>query len=202
MCENRFSSPKDEVIDRIVSMVDRIIREKGLTAKLKNGKLSVDPDVFVQVMVQASGASQPNPQTDPLGGLKNSNTHFDPPQGNQMKNASESQPSRGCDETRIQQEQGVTTISYASASSFTGYITPSGEHVMLKSQLRNGKISYLPGDLEILNPEFQVPDYITQNLLHLHHDTIQAGLKIVRDSKGELRVKVERFLKGASGTDC
>ena len=93
VCENPFSSPKDEVIDRIISIVDRIItREKGFTAKLENGKLSVAPDSLVQLMVPASVAPQRNPRTDPLGGFKNSSTHLDPPQGNQMRNPSESQP--------------------------------------------------------------------------------------------------------------
>ena len=62
---------------------------------------------------------------------------------------------------------------------------------MLKSQLRNGKISFLPGDLEISFPGFQVPDDITQRLLHEYGDTIQAGVRIVRDNNGELRVTVE-----------
>ena len=69
---------------------------------------------------------------------------------------------------------------------------------MLKSQLRNGKISYLPRDLEILIPGFQVPDDITQRLLHEYGDTIQAGVKIVRDSNGELRVTVEPKAKDSS----
>ena len=192
MCENRFSSPKDKVIDRIISIVDRIItREKGFTAKLENGKLSLDPDVLVHCIEQ-------NPQTDPLGGLKNSSAHLDPPQLNQMGISSESKPRYGCNETRIQQEQGVKTIPSASATSYTGYVTPNGESVMLKSQLRNGKISYLPGDLEISFPGFQVPDDITQVLLHEYGDTIQAGVRIVRDSNGELRVTVEPKWKHSS----
>ena len=69
---------------------------------------------------------------------------------------------------------------------------------MLKSQLRNGKISFLPGDLEISFPGFQVPDDITQRLLHEYGDTIQAGVKIVRDSNGELRVTVEPTSKHSS----
>ena len=192
MCENRLSSPKDEVIDRIISIVDRIItREKGFIAKLENGKLSVDPDVLVH-------CSERNPQTDPLEGLKNSSTHLDPPQGNQMRNPSEWQPKYGCNETRKQEEQGVTTIPYASATSFTGHITPNREPVMLKSQLRHGKISCLPEDLEILFPGFQVPDGITQRLLHEYGDTIQAGVKVVRDSNGKLRATVEPKSKDSS----
>ena len=192
MCENRFSSLEEEVIDRIISIVDRIItREKGFIAKLENGKLSVDPGVLVHCMLQ-------NPQTYLLGGLKNSSTHLNPPQGNQMRNPSESQPRYGCYETRIQQAKGVTTIPYASATSFTGHITPNREPVMLKSQLRNGKISFLPEDLEISFPGFQVPDDITQRLLHEYGDTIQAGVKIARDSDGKLRVTVEPKSKDSS----
>ena len=190
MCESRFSSPKDEVIDHIISIVDRITKEKGFTAKLENGKLTIDPDVLVQLMVAASVASHRNPQTEPLG-LKNSSTHLDPLQGNQMRNPSEYQPRHGSNETRMQQEQDVTTIPYASATSCTGY-------VMLKSQLRNGKISYLPRDLEISIPGFQVPDDMTQRLLYDYGDTIQAGVKIVRDSNGELRVIVETKSKDSS----
>ena len=93
MCENRFSSLKDEVIDRIISIVDRIItKEKGIIAKLKNGKLSVDADAVVQLMVPASVAPHRNPQTGPLGGFTNSSMHLNPPQGNRMRNPSESLP--------------------------------------------------------------------------------------------------------------
>ena len=198
MCENRFSSPKDEVIDRIINIVDCITREKGFTAKLENGKLTIDPDVLVQLFVPASAASHRKPQTDPLGGSTNSRMHLDPPRENQMRNPSESQPRYGRHETRIQQVQDVTAIPRGSATSFTGYITPNGEPVMLKSQLRNGKISYLSGDLEISFPGFQVPDDITQRLLHEYGDTIQAGVKIVRDSNGELRVTVEPKWKDSS----
>ena len=200
MCESPFSSPKDEVIvDRIISIVDRLITgEKGFASRFKNGKLSLDPDIFVQLVVPESVASQRNPQMDPLGRLTNSSTHLGSPQGNQIRNPSELQPRYGSNETRIEQEQDVTTIPRGSATSFTGYITPKREPVMLKSQLRNGKISCLPRDLEISFPGFQVPDDITQRLLHEYGDTIQAGVKIVRDSNGELRVIVEPKSKDSS----
>ena len=199
MRESRFSSAKEKVIDRIISIVDGIItREKGFIAKLENGKLSVDPDVLVQLIVPASVASHRNPRKDPLGGFTNSSMDLDPPQGDQMRNPSELQPRYGCNETRIQQEQGVTTIPRGSATSFTGHLTANGELVMLKSQLRSGKISCLPGDLEISFPGFQVPDDITQRLLHEHGDTIQAGVKIVRDKNGEIRVTVEQKSKDSS----
>ena len=193
MCETRFPPPKDEVIDGIISIVDRIItREKVFVAKLENEKVTINPDVLAQLIVLVSAASHRNPEI-------HSSTHLDPPQGNQMTNPSESQTGYGCTrETRIQQEQGVTTISSASASSFTGHITSNREPVMLKSQLRNGEISYVRGDLEILSPKFQVPGNITRSLLHVYGDTIQAGVKIVRDSNGELRVTVQPKSKDSS----
>lgn len=43
--------------------------------------------------------------------------------------------------------------------------TSTEEVIILKSKLRRGKISYEPGDLEILTDGFQVPDVVAKNLL-------------------------------------
>ena len=69
---------------------------------------------------------------------------------------------------------------------------------MVKSILRNGKISYEPEDLEILYPDFKVPDHIREGLLNAHYNIPEAGLKIVKDINGELRVTVEPKSKDSS----
>lgn len=69
---------------------------------------------------------------------------------------------------------------------------------MLKSKLRNGYISYHPGDLEILYPTFKVPDQNRESLWNAHYNIPEAGLEIVKDINGEPRVTVEPKSKDSS----
>lgn len=68
---------------------------------------------------------------------------------------------------------------------YTGYVTSSGEPIMLKSKLRYGKISYRPEDVYILHPGFKVPEHITQSLLENFGDISQAEVKIVSDPQND-----------------
>ncbi|KAJ7376879.1 hypothetical protein OS493_031757 [Desmophyllum pertusum] len=104
----------------------------------------------------------------------------DQPQGYHMKTSS------GWNEHNyMQQPQGA----------MTGQPVPdppviAGQYVVLKSKLRNGVISYQPGDVQIHWPGFEVPDYIIQVLLHAHVNTPEAGVTITKDQNGKLRWSV------------
>lgn len=65
VCDNYSLPPKDEeIVSRAIE--DTIIRRgKGHYAWLKNGQVSVDPDVLVQWLMSTSLTPQPNPQTNP-----------------------------------------------------------------------------------------------------------------------------------------
>ena len=79
----------------------------------------------------------------------------------------------------------------ASSSSGTGYVPPRGELLMLKARLLSGRISYQRGHVEIVQPGFVVPDYITETLRETHLNTPEAVVKIMRDKSGRLRCSVE-----------
>ena len=168
MCENRFSLPKDEVVDRIISIVDRIITtEKGFTARLENGKLAIDADALVKLFLPASIASHRNQQTDPLGGFTNFSMHLDPPRGNQLRNPSEYQPRYGCNEIA------------------------DNETLMLATRVRYGKISAEKDDLRYIHPNWKIPAYMTASLEREYGTLPKGELYVISDEKGEIKFKVE-----------
>lgn len=66
VCDNLSLPQKDEqIVSRTIEEI-LIQRRKGHFAWLKNGRLSVDPDVFVQCLMSTSPTPQPNPQINPL----------------------------------------------------------------------------------------------------------------------------------------
>ena len=62
--------------------------------------------------------------------------------------------------------------------------------IMLKTKLRNGKISYQAGDVQIWYPGFEAPDRIIQSLWEKHCHTPVAVVKIVIID-GELKWSVD-----------
>ena len=65
--------------------------------------------------------------------------------------------------------------------------TSSGDRVLLRSLLRYGTISYCLGDLQIWDPQFLVPEYITRSLSQRYCTTPVTGVIIVRDHKGRVQ---------------
>lgn len=89
-----------------------------------------------------------------------------------------------------QEDTQQQEIPGAGAFQQSYYPIATGEPVLLKSILRNGRISYQPGDVQIWYPGFRVPDCISQSLLQEHQNTPEAEVKIAKENNGELRVTV------------
>lgn len=67
----------------------------------------------------------------------------------------------------------------------------SGEPVLLRSLLFNGRISYKPEDLQLWDPTLRVPDDINQNLFQRYRYTPVTGVRIVQDLDGKLQWSVD-----------
>lgn len=65
------------------------------------------------------------------------------------------------------------------------------ERVMLKSRLCNGRVSYQPGDIEILHPGFEVPDLIKDFLLENYGSISEAEVRIVSVNGDENQLRVQ-----------
>jgi len=70
--------------------------------------------------------------------------------------------------------------------------TRTGESVLLRSSLFNGRISFQPEDLQLWDPTFT--DHINQNLFQQYHDTPVTGVTIVQGIDGTLRWSVDSKL--------
>lgn len=66
----------------------------------------------------------------------------------------------------------------------------SGDAVLLRSLLRYGMISYSSEDLQIWDPEFVVPEYVSGRLFRQHRTTPVTGVIIVLDHNGRLQWSV------------
>jgi len=73
---------------------------------------------------------------------------------------------------------------------------------LLRSLLRDGKISYMLEDLQLWDPTFTVPDYINVSLFQYYHDTPVTGVMIVKGFDGTLRCSVNPKLIEVSRSRC
>ena len=207
ICETAsLKSKGDEAI--VGKTIERIIngKEKGFVAWLKNGKLSVDPDVLVQFLISTTPAPQPRAQTSlsrdsvqemtnvsPVSAAESVSTCSDQPQRDRrQRNLSEWETGPRWNVSNMQQPapQAAATINQWSPPA----VTITGQPVMLRTLLRYGQISYDLDDIQLWDPEFVVPDYITQGLLHQHCNTPVTGVKIVLDDDGQLQPTIDPML--------
>ena len=200
ICETAsLKSKGDEAI--VGKTIERIIngKEKGFVAWLKNGKLSVDPDVLVQFLISTTPAPEPQIQTSlsrdsvqemtnvsPGSAAESVSTCSDEPQRDRrQRNLSEWETGPRWNVPNMQQPapQAAATINQWCPP----VVTITGQPVMLRTLLRYGRISYQLDDIQLWDHEFVVPDDINEHLFHQHCITPVTGVKILSDGHGTLR---------------
>ena len=202
--------PRDETL--ISDAVGCILEgtSKGFVVSLKYNKMSMEPDVLAQlILASASASGSIKSQTSYRGDFpKSSFTSRSPVsaeterQGQLRKDHSarhQENTNYGSNwsERSIRQQNCFSAIPAAPP-----HITKkhNGESVKLKTRLRYGRISYNPGDVEILDPGFEVPSHIKSNLFQNHSKTPEAVVKVVSDPKSDdLRWSVDPKSKGNFG---
>ena len=107
--------------------------------------------------------------------------------GDHVTKTSERETNHGWDEQNMRQPQGLGTYQPRYSPAVTG------ERVMLKGRLCNGRISHQPGDIEILHFGFKVPDLIKDFLLGKHGSISKAEVEIVsvNDDENQLSCSVD-----------
>lgn len=204
--------PRDETF--ISDAVGRILEgtSKGLVVSVKYNKMNMEPDVLAQlILASASSPGSIKLQTSYRGDFPRSSFTSRSPvsagterQGQLRKDHSarhQEKTSYGSNrnERNIRQQKCFPAIPTAPPHTTKKH---TGESVKLKTRLRYGRISYNPGDVEILDPGFEVPSDIKNNLFQNYFQTPEAVVKVVSDPKsGDLRWSVDPKSKGFFGKE-
>ena len=205
ICDDPSFSPKDEeIVSRTIE--DIIIPTgKGLIAWLKNGRLSVDHDVLVQLL--KSLAPEPSAEANPFRGfqkLRNRDspcsvaesfsTYSGQSQGDPLQNPADWQSGHGWNAQNTQQP--TPQAAATNQQMRTPATSENGEPVLLRTILRHGKVSLELEDLEVWDPDFTVPEHISKKLFNKFQGVPEAGLRIVLDNnRREPQGYVSRDLK-------
>ena len=175
-----FKSEDDETF--VGQTIERVFKERGngFIAWLKNGRLSIDPDVLVQFLVPTSVTSQPN-----------SEPHFQETNIRApVSAAGYSYPPQH--DKRNPPEWDVPIIQQPVTQVKPWYPPPvTGEPVMLRTLLRYGMISLSLEDIQLWDPAFKVPDHIIESLFYQYRNTPETGVKIVLGKNGVLQWSVD-----------
>ena len=170
-------------------------RNKVFTTWLKKGRLEVDHDVFAKILISGSSTYRTKPQVNCSESLREQ-ADASPCALNTVLSQTSQDPSGGYHKAPAlwghefqQQFQQPHADTGTAPKQYTEHGPTCRERVLLKSKLRNGKISYLRNDLEAHCPGFQVPSFIEEILLQ-KYGKISAGVpvKIITDpNTGALR---------------
>ena len=204
ICNNCSLTAKDEeIVSRTIE--DIIIRKgKGLIAWLKNGRLSVDHDVLVQLL--KSLAHEPSPVKNLSGGFQKQgkrdspcsaaesfSTYSGQSQGDPLQHPSGWESGHGWN-TRSKQ-QPTRQAAATNQQMHPPARGENGEPVLLRTILRYGEVSLKLDDLQMWDPDFTVPECISKRLFKKYQGVPEAGVRIVLDNNHELKCYVDRKLK-------
>lgn len=173
-------------------------KEKGLTVWLEDGKLNVEPDVLIQLMLRTSTMEDTETRKSYLGESSkptNGASAF-------ISGASQSQQSGErmtnppvlelYHDVHLDEEYKVQrpkVHQLPAAPNCEGL--DANEALVLKTRIRYGKISCAPEDLEFLYPDWETPQHIVASLEREYSATSNGELCIISDEKGNLRCKVQ-----------
>ena len=179
VCGSLFLPKKDEEI--IHQTIHRTFEEtaKGFIAWLKNGRLTMDPDVLAQFLNPALARSFEMPPRSPGGvaqGQSNVPLHSSD-RRHHMEQLKERNTGYGWENEDLHQQR----VSFPAATPV--YNTEQNRMIgklVLKSKLRYGNISLESADLEFLSQEFcEIADDTAQVLLKTYKHIDERQLKIM-----------------------
>ena len=145
-------------------------KDKGFIAWLKNGRLTVDPDVLAQLLNPAFTMSCVVTPSSPQGAAQGQSSvplhSFD--RRRHVEHPPERKPECGW-----KNDPAATPTFNTKPTGVMGKL-------MLKSKLRYGKLSFDSADLEFLSQEFQkIPQDIIQRLLQTTQHVQETSVKVM-----------------------
>ena len=162
--------------------------EKTFVATINNGKVAVDLDIWYNVLNLPMTRSTPNAQS--ISQEQDVNAYS---LSTYSYNVSGNYPQRNSSERKSIDEMSAQNIQQLVLWTQSSERPPPV--VVLRSFVRHGEISYRQEDLQIWDPEFQVPDDIQGRLLDKFRNKPLVGIRVIKLSDGSTKCYVDQNLK-------
>ena len=162
--------------------------EKTFVATVNNGKVAVDLDIWYNVLNLPMTRSTPNAQS--ISQEQDVNAYS---LSTYSYNVSGNYPQRNSSERKSIDEMSAQNIQQLVLWTQSSERPPPV--VVLRSFVRHGEISYRQEDLQIWDPEFQVPDDIQGRLLYKFRNKPLVGIRVIKLSDGSTEYYVDHNLK-------
>ena len=162
--------------------------EKTFVATVNNGKVAVDLDIWYNVLNLPMTRSTPNAQS--ISQEQDVNAYS---LSTYSYNVSGNYPQRNSSERKSIDEMSAQNIQQLVLWTQSSERPPPV--VVLRSFVRHGEISYRQEDLQIWDPEFQVPDDIQGRLLYKFRNKPLVGIRVIKLSDGSTECYVDQNLK-------
>ena len=175
-----------DTYNEFIGQIDKL--EKTFVAEVNNGKLTVDPNVLYYVFSLQMPCSTPNAQS--ISQEQDVNAYS---LSTYSYNVSGNYPQRNSSERKSIDEMSAQNIQQLVLWTQSSERPPPV--VVLRSFVRHGEISYRQEDLQIWDPEFQVPDDIQERLFHSFWNKPLVGIRVIKLSNGSTECYVDHNLK-------
>jgi len=191
-CPSHVPSREEDIF---AHTVDGILKEtgKGLTVWLEDGKLNVEPDVLMQLMLQTSTMEEtkgreryqgefPTPANvaSETSKSKPREMFAGPPR---QERYHETHPGDLPERQLVKQPQ----LQLPATPNYGGLQLDANEVLMLKTRIRYGKISFEPGDVEFTYPGWIIPQHLVESLKREQFATDDGELFVISDEKGNFK---------------
>ena len=175
-----------DTYNEFIGQIDKL--EKTFVVEVNNGKLTVDPNVLYYVLSLQMPCSTPNAQS--ISQEQDVNAYS---LSTYSYNLSENYLQRNSSERKSIDEMSAQNIQQLVLG--TQFSERPPPVVVLRSFVRHGEISYRQEDLQIWDPEFQVPDDIQGRLFCRFRNKPLVGIRVIKLSDGSTACYVDHNLK-------
>ena len=157
--------------------------EKVFVVEVNNGELAVDEDIMVELLTPPVTTSITNKHTVRSRGSPETEAHA-AHTSREVSQKGYSSERKSIHEKMTHEKMTQNPPQLVWASQFSVKTPPV---VLLRGFARNGKVPDQIGDLQIWDPEFKVPAYLQEKLLHEHRKTPLIGLLIIKHRDGTIK---------------
>ena len=175
--------------------IEGILKEKGkgLTVWLEDGKLNVEPDVLMQLMLQTSTMEDTKGRERNLGEFPTpanvTSETSQPKPREQFAGPPRQEPYHATHQFGLPEGEIVKPPQHQlqEAPYYGGSQLNVNETLMLKTRIRYGKVSFKPEDVKFTYPDWVIPQHLVESLEREQFETHHGELFVFSDERESLK---------------